>query len=237
MKSFVEQEYILDDIIRKIENRTFEPGERLPSENVLAAGYDVSRTVIHALYENLAALEIIYSKQGKGWYVKEKPVKIQYRLTDTGSFTEKLQKMNIEPVTRAVELKTVSYKEHIFTELGAAAGETVYKLIRVRYINGQPIAIYNSYLKKRDFPDIEQEWHDITSIFQYFKKCRYTIVESDKESVIRIRIPKEYERQLLNCSRFEPLVILYTCNKTGRTACLEYCITKYRSDYFDFIIK
>lgn len=53
-----------------IEDGTWQPGEKIPSENKLAAQYHVSRVTVRAAIQRLVSLGLLKSHQGSGTYVQ-----------------------------------------------------------------------------------------------------------------------------------------------------------------------
>lgn len=63
-------EEIADGLIKKIQSGELAPGDRLPSERVLAQEYGVSRSVIREAFRSLARLGCVESYVGGGTFVK-----------------------------------------------------------------------------------------------------------------------------------------------------------------------
>ena len=82
---------IIDDIMHKIVLRSIEHGEKLPSENELAKKYKLPRMTVRNALTKLEERGYIYSKQGKGRYLKEESLQIQLHLTGKASFTDKMK--------------------------------------------------------------------------------------------------------------------------------------------------
>ncbi|MCO7174885.1 FadR/GntR family transcriptional regulator [Sporolactobacillus kofuensis] len=64
-------EEIVTQIVDFIQRENLKPGDKLPSENVLAADFNVSKTVVREALSVLAAKEIIEKRPGVGSVVKE----------------------------------------------------------------------------------------------------------------------------------------------------------------------
>ena len=64
-------EMVFDSILNDITNLEYSPGDRLPSENDLAAQYGVSRVTIRKALNMLLALGIIETRTGGGSYVQK----------------------------------------------------------------------------------------------------------------------------------------------------------------------
>ncbi len=62
---------IVDDILSKIVNRVYMPGDRLPSENELCEAYGVSRVTIRESLKKLDMMDVISIEQGRGTFVKK----------------------------------------------------------------------------------------------------------------------------------------------------------------------
>ena len=61
---------IVDDILAKIVNRVYMPGDRLPSESELCDSYGVSRVTIRESLKKLDMMGVISIEQGRGTFVK-----------------------------------------------------------------------------------------------------------------------------------------------------------------------
>jgi GntR family transcriptional regulator len=68
---------IADQLRRLIEQGEWEPGEQLPSANELAEQLDSTRTTVASAIEVLRREGLVYSRQGKGAFVRERAV-LQY---------------------------------------------------------------------------------------------------------------------------------------------------------------
>src|SRR5690606_1367982 len=72
---------ILDELMGKISSKQFKAGQKLPSENELANHYGVPRMTVRAALTKLEERGHIFSKQGKGRFLKEESIQIQLHLT------------------------------------------------------------------------------------------------------------------------------------------------------------
>lgn len=62
---------VVDDILSKVINRIYVPGERLPTENELSKAYEVSRVTIRESLKKLDMMDVISIQQGRGTFIKE----------------------------------------------------------------------------------------------------------------------------------------------------------------------
>ena len=62
---------ILDEIVTKVENATYRPGDMIPTEHDFAALYNVSRTTVQRALNILVSKGVIYRIAGKGTFVSD----------------------------------------------------------------------------------------------------------------------------------------------------------------------
>src|SRR5690606_23529215 len=74
------------------------PGDRLPSEDELAARFGVSRITIRKAVEGLVARGRLEIRRGKGTYVAEP--RIRQELTELSGFVEDMQALGRTPSAR-----------------------------------------------------------------------------------------------------------------------------------------
>lgn len=227
---------ILDELMGKIASKQFKAGEKLPSENELADQYGVPRMTVRAALTKLEERGYILSKQGKGRFLKEESAQIQLHLTGKVSFTEKMEQAGYDLETRLIDCEKISYDEKIYSFLECNADESVYKVSRIRFIDGQPIAIHNSYVSEKMFPVIAIEGLKIRSMFAYYRQHGHTEFAGSK-TLLSIVFPTSAEQQLLQCKSMVPLLMVENdCIDATTGKVLEHTRILYRSDKFKYDI-
>ncbi|MGJ9459140.1 GntR family transcriptional regulator [Oceanobacillus sp. CF4.6] len=227
---------IVDDIISYIVKGKLKPGAKLPSENEFAEQYRVPRMTVRNALTKLDERGYIYSKQGKGRYLKEESTQIQLHLTGKVSFTDKMKKQGYDLITRNIYCEKLSYDANIYQILNAGEADAVFKIGRLRYINGEPIAIHNSFVKEANFPAINEDGPHIESMFAYYRKLGYHNFSSNK-TLLSITFPSSYEQQLLSCKSMVPLIVVESdCMDTQSKKVLDHTRILYRSDKFKYDI-
>lgn len=227
---------ILDDLMQQIVSKHFAFGQKLPSENELADQYNVPRMTVRGALTKLEERGYIYSKQGKGRYLKEESMQIQLHLTAKTSFTEKMEQAGYKLETRTIDCVPIDYNPGIYRILGCQEGDAVYKVSRIRIIEGEPMAIHNSYTSQNLFPTIAADGKGIGSMFAYYRKHGYSQFASRK-SLLSITFPTAAEQQLLSCKSMVPLIVVESdCVDATTGNVLEHTKILYRSDKFKYDI-
>ncbi|WP_121614453.1 GntR family transcriptional regulator [Mesobacillus foraminis] len=231
-----EKALLVDKMIEEIKGGKYKPHDKLPSENELADQHKVPRMVVRKAYERLQELGYIFSKQGKGSFVQNHKLQIPLILTGDVSFTEKMQEMGFHFETKNILCEPIEYDASIFHSLKASRHDIVFKIGRLRIVDGCPIAVHVSYVKKTVFQDIDQTGKSITSMFQYYKSKGYEGFGPMKTQ-LSVVFPNEVERNLLKCSSLIPLLFLESgCMDRKSGTVLEHSKIYYRSDCFTYVI-
>ena len=85
---------IKEDILEKINNKEFLPGESIPPESDLSDEYGVSRFTVRAALLELQHDGLLYSVKGKGVYVIGEAVSRD--LDKLTGFTRSMKKLNLD---------------------------------------------------------------------------------------------------------------------------------------------
>lgn len=130
---------------RAILNGTIPFDAQMPTEQQLAATFDVSRITAKRAMDELASESLIARFRGKGSHVtyqyKPKPVR-----APLVGMLENLAEMGKHSIVRVVSVEQVVPSADIRDRLGLGEGDTVHKLVRVRSNEeGEPFAYYVSH--------------------------------------------------------------------------------------------
>jgi GntR family transcriptional regulator len=228
---------IMDELLNAINEKEYKADDRLPSDNELADKYTVPRMKIREIYNKLEQMGYIYSLQGRGRFVKRRNENIQLVLSGNISFSEKMREQGYDLQTMNIFCERIPYNQRIYDEIKAEREDEVYKIGRLRVVNGEPIALHISYVSNRLFPNIAEEGNEITSMFQYFKEKGFTKYSSGK-SILEIEYPTSWERSCLNCGELVPVLKLESnCRDDEKKVILEYTEILYRGDRFKYEIQ
>lgn len=226
-------ETIADTLIKEFQKDLYAKGEKMPSENKMAVRFHVSRSEIRKAYERLKELGYVYSMQGYGSFFSGKREKIRLSMSDE-SFTSKMKALGLNFETRNMGCRKISGDSLIHTMLDVNFEEPVYKITRLRLLNGEPAAIHISYLAEDLFPRIAQEGRDITSMYDYIHSCGFCHLKSENAQLTVSSLSKK-ERTLLDIKGYAPcLVLTCRCVTLPGGTVVEVSRTIYRSDKFNF---
>ena len=223
-------------MLQSIRQGKYKDHDRFPSENELAIYYNVPRISVRKSLLKLEDMGYIYSKQGKGRFLKPEKRQIELHLTGGSSFSEKMIEAGHDLETRNLGCVKIPYAPKIYANLQVDPAEDVFKITRLHLIDAQPIALHISYVAKSVFSQIERDGAGIQSMFSYYADQGFTDFASDK-SYVRISFPTGEECSLLDCAPLVPLLVVESdCIETNQNKVLEYTKIVYRSDSFSYVI-
>lgn len=130
-------------IERAILDGTLPVGERLDSEVMLADALGLSRPTMRRAIQQLVDKGMVVRKRGVGTQVVQQPVHRQVELT---SLYDDLRSGGRVPSTKVLSLTTESVTGEVAAELAVPPGTDVVCLRRLRYSDGEPLALMVNYL-------------------------------------------------------------------------------------------
>ncbi len=136
----------------KIAGRTWAPGDPFPTEIELMEEYQVSRITIRQVMERLASEGLIYRQQGRGTFVAQ--ATLEQGLTRIISFTEDMRRRGLTPGTKVLAQEVIPAGDDVAAALKIELGAEVAYLKRLRFANGEPVCIEESYLVSSLCPGI-----------------------------------------------------------------------------------
>ncbi len=140
---------IYNDLMDSIEKGDIKPGEKLPSENELMDIYNVSRDTVRKALDLLEGNGYIHKIKGKGSFVLDIN-KFDFPITGIVSFKELSQKLGIRSNTLVQELDLINPDKYLTKKLELSKGDLVWRVIRVREIDGKKIILDKDFFSTID---------------------------------------------------------------------------------------
>jgi GntR family transcriptional regulator len=169
---------IIEALALEIEQGRLKPSDRLPSEKELCQQWHASRSTTRKALAQLVAEGKIFSVQGKGSFVSSP--KISHPTTQLLSFTEKMKAQGMVVETKLVCKELVDVNAEITASLKVAPPGRVWKIQRLRIVQGEPIALQSSFVlqwigKLLSMAELETE--SLNPLIQ--RKCGIRLSRSD----------------------------------------------------------
>ena len=151
-------------LLREIQTGRIRPGDRLPSEEGLAATYDVSLITVRRTLGDLAAAGLLRRERGRGTFVAQPPVLQGPR--ELTSFSEEMRKRGLRPSSAVLEKRITEADLSIAAELKLTPGSDVFTLRRLRLADHEPMGVQTVYIPLSIAPGLVNEDLSGSSLYE-----------------------------------------------------------------------
>lgn len=139
------QEQLYSELLNKIKQGVFKPGDMITSELKLSEEYGVSRITVRNSIQQLVDEGYLRKRKGKGTFVNE--FIYTEALYKGGSFTENCLQRNAKPSTEIVECKLTIGDPEMLESLGCKSNKLI-EITRIRKVDDVACIVEVDY-----FPD------------------------------------------------------------------------------------
>lgn len=153
-----------DTLAEKIMDGTLPEGTLLPSERELCQTHGISRTTVRQALQDLSQKGYIKAIHGKGTVVVRP--QIRQELRSIYSFDEDMRRLGKHPETQIMDFVEIVPTGNIATTMGLPAGEAVYRIMRLRLANDEPMLLETNYLPCSRFPEFSRQMLEHQSLYR-----------------------------------------------------------------------
>ncbi len=161
---------IANQIAEEIRAGIRPPNSRLPSERELAEQFGISRMTARAAINLLSQRGLVSRRNRSGVFVAQP--KFRFDLSSPDGLHQQLQKAGIKPGAKIIIADIVPGEmlpDNIAEALALNPQDRVYRIVRLRTANDEPIALENSFFPVHLFPDL-LDFNLTDSIYGILKK-------------------------------------------------------------------
>ena len=219
---------VAQQIEKAIASGELGPGARLDNEISLAEQLGLSRPTMRRAIQELVDKGLLVRKRGVGTQVVRGKVTRPVELT---SLFDDLTRGHQSPSTTLLINQSIPASEHVAAQLEVPIGEPVLHLRRLRFTNGEPLAILENYLPE-DLIDLGAADLEQRGLYQLMRG-RGVHMRVAKQR-IGARSGTTEECQLLSERKGSPLLTMdrATHDDSGRT--VEWGHHVYRASHYSF---
>ena len=169
-------------------------GSALPGEHKLAEEFCVSRMTIRKAVDLLVSWGLVFRKNGSGTYISHKNV---YPGTENlAGFFESMKTLNDNLTSQVLIFQIQPATEAIAMQLKMPVGNNVYYSRRMRFVNGTPLMLEDSYMPVHLFRNLSVS-HLEGSKFRYIEESCRVGISGNYECLT----PVLADSYMLNCFR------------------------------------
>lgn len=139
--------YRIEERLRaRIAAGEFREGDRLPSETELAREFTTTRVTVRQALTRLVFEGLIVRETGRGTFVAPARVESTVETSIQQSFEEQMESKGSKVTFRILGFDPTPAPPAVAKSLGVAAGEAVYRLERLRFVDGELLGLEVRYL-------------------------------------------------------------------------------------------
>lgn len=228
----MENKYITlyNEILRMIEKKELNTGDKLLSEKELMEKYNMSRDTVRKSLNMLVQDGYIKKSKGKLAEVIDKN-QFNFPISAIKSFKE--LHVGVENKTYVENLEILKGEKDIIKYLGINSDEEYFKLVRIREIEGEKIIIDKDYIPRKYVSNIPLKAAQ-NSLYEYLEKeLNLKISHCMKE--ITVHSATDEDRKLLNMKKIDVVVVVRSFTYLESGELFQYTEARHRPDKFKFI--
>lgn len=222
-------EQIVDQVRTLIKKKKLREGQTFCSEGDIARALAISKMPVRQAFQKLRSEGLLVIAKGK------KPVvgsgRVPWNFQQLRGFSEEMRRRGLVPSARLLGLSVQEPELEVAQALKLTPDERVYCLQRLRFVDGEPVAMVTSYLPARIFVGIDKHDLENQSLYDIFEHA-YKRKLQRAEEVIGAVIAKEEEARILQAQPGSPLLLIKETTYDSLGVAIEYSVSLLRGDRY-----
>lgn len=221
------------DIKEKIEQNIWQANQEMPTENELMEIYSYSKDTIRKALSLLEMDGYIQKRQGRNSIILDHNLVRKPFVSELKTVSELNRSAHHQVQTELTNLYIVQGQPEVMKELEVDEKTDLYRVSRVRTIDGERLEYEISYFDRRIVPYLSKEVAE-KSIYQYLEEeLGLQISHSRRE--ISFRFATEEEKSLLDLSGYDMVVSVTSTTYLADGRPFQYGTITYRPDKVTFV--
>jgi len=182
-------------IEQAIHNGTLQPGDLLPAEMEMCEWMGISRTTVRQAFSRLGEKGLIERIKGKGTFVALP--KLNRSLNRLNSFSDEIRSMGLDSDSKVLAFSCIDTPKDV-QECFDKPVKQVYKIVRMRTVNGIPLTIETVYLPVIMVDGLTKKMLDHSSLYDLLRE-QYGIVSARASETYNATTINEEQAEILKC--------------------------------------
>ncbi|WP_347551026.1 trehalose operon repressor [Pseudalkalibacillus hwajinpoensis] len=223
---------IYQELSSKIQDGSYKPNNKLPSEHELAETYGTSRETIRKALNLLSQNGMIQKIKARGSVVLDLN-RYDFPVSGLVSFKEISEKMNQSSRTIVHYLEKESPTEWVREQLELDKEALVWHVVRGREIDGEKIILDRDYFPARSVPELTRTICE-NSIYDYLENDMGLTVSYAKKEIVVEEVDED-DRRYMDLKDYDHVVVVRNYVYLSDTTLIEYTESRHRLDKFRFV--
>ncbi len=223
-------EYLIVDITQQ----RYGSGERLPTEQALAAQFSVNRHTIRQTIAHLVDEGLLRVEQGRGTFVQGHL--IDYQIGRRTRFSANMAAQQREIGGRLLTISEQPADRAVAEALAIRRGTVVIVIERLNVADGRPLNVSSHHFQKSRVPGMAAAYRQCLSISAALALCG---VSDFTRAVTRVtaQVARAEDARLLEQSIKRPILVSEGINLDPAGRPLEFTVTRWASDRTQFVFE
>ncbi|HEL1709002.1 TPA: UTRA domain-containing protein [Streptococcus suis] len=224
---------VYSDIKEKIEQNIWQANQEMPTENELMEIYSYSKDTIRKALSLLEMDGYIQKRQGRNSIILDHNLVRKPFVSELKTVSELNRSAHHQVQTQLTNLYIIQGQPEVMKELEVDEKTDLYRVSRVRTIDGERLEYEISYFDRRIVPYLSKEIAE-KSIYQYLENdLGLEISHSRRE--ISFRFATEEEKSLLDLADYDMVVSVTSTTYLADGRPFQYGTITYRPDKVTFV--
>ena len=188
-----------------IENEVLHGGDELPSERELGEIYAVNRLTVRQALNDLVNEGILERQRGVGTFVADS--KLTQVIDRVLGFSDRIREAGHVPSSRVISFETIPAPLHVARQLKLQPQHPLYKMIRLRCSDGEPVMYEVAYLSASGFPGLNNLDFAEHSLYNILSET-YNCLILEAEELLEPVLLSEFEARMLETEPGTPGMLI-----------------------------
>ncbi|MFZ1140932.1 MAG: GntR family transcriptional regulator, partial [Candidatus Sulfotelmatobacter sp.] len=220
---------IVDQVRDLIKKNKLREGQTFASEGDMAEALGISKMPVRQAFQKLRSEGLLIIAKGK------RPVvgsgRVPWNFQQLRGFSEEMRRRGLVPSARLLSMSLEDPDLEAAQALKLSPGERVYRARRLRFINGEPVAVVTSFLPARIFVGIDKQDLENQSLYAIFERI-YKRKLQWAEEIIGAMIAGVEEAEVLQTFAGSALLVIRETAYDLQSVAIEYSLSLLRADRY-----
>ena len=195
---------LAETLIAQIETGAWAAGDRLPSERVLANTHQINRQTVRRGLAILINRGLLEKTHNRGTFVAH--AKLERDASEFLDFAERIKQQGYTPGSTVMALERIKPSDKIASDLALTPGAEVFRVHRLRTINGNPVLLETFSTPADLVPEIEQFDLNQRSFYEVLRNEYKIHIHHSQQSLEAVAL-SEIEAQWLQTEPRAPAML------------------------------
>lgn len=219
-----------DILVDAMREETLLPGDRLPSERELRDAFGLSRLTVRRAITDLIHAGALFTQPGKGTYVRAP--KLAQAAQQLAGLSEDMKTRGHQVTSRVLQVAVQPATGKSAKTMGLGPTDSIVLIERLRYVDGEPLAIERCNLNYRLCPGIDLR--DLTGSLYGILRDSYGLTIPRAQQSYEAVAAGRREAGLLRVPEGAPLLLAERTAYVASGEVIEHGIAWYRGDRYRF---